>query len=324
MRQLSALERDLRETATLDVPARQAALVAVDDMMKAATRAGSLLSQARAANVAAAGNPNSPAAQNRAALARAAYEQRTTAEVAKFRAAYALLAEMHGQEGVSNTQMISMAESSMAQRPFIAAVKYHGRVRDLMLQASAAAEKALRSIPPLPLDVAPMARVGPESNVAQGKPAELMAQPSYGWRPKKYTELMGNFFPMNYKLAAGSLSGVHGTSLGTQFGTADATVNMPTGESWWNSMQTALGYGVKAAGEAATVEGQKKAEQDPTGAGALQTGGSILSVLSSMLGAGVNDGMSQPYVEPQTDWGSVALVGGGLALGGLLLWKFMK
>lgn len=318
---LTDLEIQLRETDTLDVTARQAALVAVDDMMRSATRSGALLAAARDANVAAASQQNSPAAQNRAALAREAYTQRTNAEVAKYRAAYALLAEMHGQEGVSATQMAQQAQSAMAQRPFVAAAKYHGRVRDLMLQASAAAGKALKSIPPLPYDVAPMPRVGPESNVAQGKPAELMAQPSFGWRPKKYSELMGDFFPLNYKLAAGALSGVHGTSVGSQFGTADATYGQATGASWWTSLQTALGYGVKAAGEAATVEGQKKASEDPSGASALQTGGSVLNVLSSMLGAGVNSGMQRPVYEQPTDWGTVVLVGGGLAVGGFALWK---
>ncbi|TAL42423.1 MAG: hypothetical protein EPN91_08570 [Salinibacterium sp.] len=323
MRNLTTLERQLREDATLDVTARQAALVAVDDMMRAATRAGALLSQARVANVAAATHPNSPAAQNRAALARAAYEERTNAEVAKYRAVYALLAEMHGQEGVGASQMAQQAMDAQAQRPFVAAAKHHGKVRDLMLQASAAAGKALKMVPPLPYDVAPMARIGPEANVAQGHSTELLAQPTFGWRPKKYSELMGDFFPMNYRLAAGALSGVHGVSVGSQFGTADATANMPTGESWWNSLQKAIGYGAKAAGEAATAEGQKKAEQDPTGAGVLQTGGNILNVLSAMLGAGVDQGMQQP-TPAQTDWGSVALVVGGLALGGFALWKLTQ
>lgn len=326
MRELTDLELQLRDSDTLDVPARQAALVAVDNMMRAATRSGALLSLAREANVAAAMDSNSPAAQNRAALAREAYQERTNAEVAKYQAAYALMAEMHGEQGVSAADAIRMAQSAEAQRPFIAAAKYHGKVRDLMLQASAAAERALKMVPPLPYDVAPMARVGPEANVAQGKPAELMAQPTYGWRPKKYSELMGDFFPMNYRLAAGALSGMHGTSVGSQFGTADATQNMPTGESWWNSLQKAIGYGVKAAGEAATVEGQKKAEQDPTGASVLSTGGDVLNVLSAMLGTGVNQGMRQPM--PQQgggpDVGTMVLVGGGLAIGAYAIWKLTQ
>lgn len=326
MRQLTDLELQLRDDPTRDVQARQAALVAVDDMMKAATYSGALLKLARDANVDAATNPNSPAAANRASLAREAYDQRTNAEVAKYRAMYALMAEQHGMESATAAENASMAMSAEQQRPFIASAKYHGKVRDLMLQASAAAGRALKMIPPLPFEVAPMARVGPEENVAAGKPAELLAQPTYGWRPKKYSELMGEFFPMNYRLAAGALSGVRGTSVGSQFGTADATVNMPTGESWWASMQKALGYGIKAAGEAATVEGQKKAGSDPAGGQALQAGGGVLSVLSAMLGAGVNDGMQNPTAVRQQgpDWGAVALVGGGLLVGGLALWKFLK
>ena len=323
-RQLTILEQHLRQSPTLDVTSRQAALVAVDDMMKGATRSGALLAAAQAANVDAASEPNSAAAENRAALAREAYEQRTNAEVAKFRAMYALMAEQHGQQSASAAQNAEMAADAMAQRPFISAASYHGKARDLMLQASAAAGEALRSIPPLPYDVAPMANVGPEDNVARGETGELLAHPSYGWRPKKYSELMGNFFPLNYRLAAGALSGAHGTSINAQFGTADATFNQATGSSWWPAMQRALGFGVKAAGEAATVEGQKKAGSDPAGGQALQAGGSVLNVLSAMLGAGVDQGMQQPAVEQPTDWGTVALVGGVLAAGGYAIWKLTQ
>ena len=60
---------------------------------------------------------------------------------------------------------------------------------------------------------------------------------------------------------------------------------------------------------------------------ALQAGGNVLNVLSAMLGAGVDQGASGgavPVEQSQTDWGTIALVGGGLAVGGFVLWKFMK
>ena len=326
-RQLTELELQLRQNDTVDVPARQIALVAVDDMMRAATRAGALLKAAQEANVAAAVNPASAAAANAASLARSAYEQRTSAEVAKYRAAYALMAEQHGQESATAAENARMAESAMAQRPFISSAKYHGKVRDLMLQASEAAAKALKMVPPLPFDVAPMTPIGPESNVAQGKPTELLASPTFNWRPKKYSELMGEFYPLNYKLAAGALSGMHGVSVGSQFGTADATIGQATGSTWWASLQKALGYGVKAAGEAAASEGQKKAGSDPAGGQALQAGSSILNVLSAMLGVGVDDGMrdgaAAVQVQQGPDWGTIALVGGGVAVGGYVLWKML-
>lgn len=327
-RSLTELEIHLQQANTLDVPARQATLIAVNDMMEAATRSGELLRAAREASVRAAGNSNSPAQQNAASLAREAYTQRTNAEVAKYRAAYAIMAEQNGEESASAAEAAKNATTAKAQGPFISKANYHGKVRDLMMQASAACAQALKSVPPLPFHVAPAPRIGPEDNVARGGSAELMAQPTYGWRPKKYSELMGDFYPTNYKLAAGALSGVHGVSVGSQFGTADATTNMPTGESWWVSLQKALGYGVKTAGEAAAVEGQKVAERNPAGGSALQVGGNVLNALSAMLGVGVGDGMSGKASAGSASTGpsigSVILIGGGVAVGGFLLWKFLK
>lgn len=324
-RKLTELEVQLRQSNTVDVPARQAALRAVDDMMRAATRSGQLLAAAREVTMQAAASGNTAAQMNAMALAQQAYEQRTTAEVAKFRAAYALMAEQNGEAGVGAAEAARSARTAQQQRPFISASKYHGKVRDLMLQASAAAAKALRAIPPLPAHVGPQPRVGPESNVARGASAELLAQPTYGWRPKKYSELMGDFFPLNFQLAAGALSGANGFSLGGQLGTADATANMPTGETFWTQLQKAFGYGVRAAGEAASSEGQKVAGSDPAGGSALQVGGNILNALSAMLGVGVQDGMRRPAAvngeSASTPWGTYALVGGAAIIG---VWAISK
>lgn len=325
-RAMSPLQLQLQTEATLDAPARQAALIAVNNMMSAATRSGSLLAAARQASMAEASGDPSVAKGRAALIAQDAYQSAISAEVAKYRAAYAIMAEEHGNHYVTFARAASQARTAQHKQPLIQKAKFHGKARDIMMQASAATEGALKNVPPLPMHITGQLRTNQQ--VAKGGGEEYLAQPTFGWRPQVYKDLTGNFFPKDIKNAAGALNGALGGigSLGlvgaASLGTVDATQGYPTGNDWWLSLQRSIGFGLDAAGKAALDEGQKKANSDPSTAGALKTGGSIMSVLSNLLTGGVQQGMEQP-VEQSVSWGLVLGVGAVAALGGWLVWKHM-
>lgn len=309
-RTLFPLELQLRTQPTLDQPARSAALTAVNNMMASATRAGELLAQARAENLRAATKP-SVSTGRAAVIAREAYRSRTNAEVAKYRAAYSLMAEEQGNEAVRSQQAANQQTSdSLKYRILTDKANHHAKQRDLMLQAAAATDRAFASVPPLPTHV--------DGAVASAVGHEISAQPTMGWRPRKYTDLMGDFFPVEVRLAAGGLSGTHGGGLGVL---GDGTV-MASSEPWYTSLTKAIGFGVKAAGDAAQQEGAKQGAQDPAAANALQTGGGWVSRLSTLLTGGVNQGQQQsPDTGPSI--GIVILGAGALGAAGYVVWRLI-
>lgn len=326
-RALSPLELQLRTAHTYDVPARQAALIALDNMKGAATRAGVLLTSARKAMMEEmSGNP-SVKKGTAAVIAQQAYDSAMSAEVARYRAAFAILAEEQGNEYTKYSTAAAQTVAAQQKQPLVQKANFHGKQRDLLMQAADATGEALRTLPPLPFNITGQLRTN--QTVAQGGGEEMFAQPSFGWRPKVFTDLTGNFFPADVKRAAGGLQGGLGGigSLGmvgaAALGTADATTGYPTADSWWISLQKAFGYGLDAAGKAAAAEGNKKLNNDPSTAGALQNTGGVLSTLSHLFTGSVNEGMQQPPIQSSVDWGTVVLVGGVAAIGGWLVWHHL-
>jgi hypothetical protein len=248
-----------------------------------------------------------------------------SAEVAKYRAAFFILAESHGHQATTFAEAAAAAQSAVQKQPLVQKADFHAKARNLLMKAADATDAALKVVPPLPYHITGQARTNQQ--VAQGGSEEMLGQPDFGWRPKVFTDLTGNFFPADVKKAAAPLSGGLGGigSLGlvgaASLGTVDVTQgNVTGGDSWWTSLQRAFGYGLDAAGKAAASEGNKVADSNPSTAGALQTGGGILSTLSHLLTGGVQQGMMMP-VQSSVDWGVIAVVGGIAAVGSWLIWK---
>ena len=315
-RALTPFERHLRATPALDIPAREVALQAVDNMMAAATRSGALLEAARVAQADQQRGRPTVAKGRVAVLAQEAYQQRVNAEVAKYRAAFALMAEEHGGHQVVSARRAAAETAQSRQRPvFIQKAQYHANARDSMLRAADAVNGALRTVPPLPDWGAAKVQSVPPG------PVETNAFPMLGWRPKKYNDMMFQFFPAEVRAAAGGLSGTPGTGLGVA---TDAVVG-PT-EPWYNSLLRSIGFGVQAVGKAAADSGAKESGRNPATGGALTTGGNILQSLSTLLTGAMDQGKTQaPEVAPQTvSTGTMILIGAGAIGVGYIGWKLLK
>lgn len=299
----------LKTAPTADPEARNAALVAVDAMMMGASRSAQLLAQAQAATMD--GSVASTVQLQRAAmLANQAYRERTNAEVAKYRAMYAIAAEEAGNKAVSWSNVAQQARDDRAKAVAFEKSKYHTVQRDLMVQAANATANALKAVPPLPL-------VGPQQATQDDmyRPVEAHGRPSFGWRPTLYRELAGSFYPADVRRAAGGLSGMGD-------GTSDQQPPVGT-TSPWDALLHAFGAGVQATGAAAAQEGQKVATSNPSGGAVIGTAGNILAALTSAMGFGAKAGGAGPNAAPATStfpW--VPLVGGiALAGAGLILFK---
>ncbi len=303
-RALTPLERQLRTTKSADMRVRSYALGAVDAMMNDAARAEGLFKQAALEARRSAGS--NIAAGRAAVLAREAYDARTSAEVGKYRSAYALLAEDESTKAEAAKSAAARMTRAKEYKPLIEKVRYHEKRRDLMLAAAKATDKALKRIPPLPADVTKNAATLPSNH-------ELLASPTLGWRPQSFSTLTGNFFPDDVRAAASSLKGLGAVD-------PQATTSAP---AWWGSLQNALGFGVKAAAEAAKGEGEKVATSNPTGGGALTVGGNLLNTLSNMIGgAGGRTGAAPQAESAPIEWAPILAIG-GVAVGGFVLWKMM-
>ena len=277
----------LRTSPTSDVPARDAVLVAVDTMLKGSSRSAELLTRAWDAAKDAALNPT-VRTQRVSTLANAAYTARTNAEVAKYRALYMLVAEESGNRAASWSQVAAQTKNKLTKVAAMDQVDYYRDRRNLMVRAAEATEKALQNVPPLPQ--------------AQTSSDYDMYRP-VGWRP--------NGFVSSPRVTPAGLRGLS---------------QLPLGDTdWWASLRNAFGQGIKATGEAASVEGQKVAGSNPTGGIALNVSGQLLAKLSTMLGPSEQGkGDAAVVVEPSTfPWGlvvsSVAVVVGGVAA-----WKFFE
>ena len=302
---MTNLLHQLRNNATRDLPARNAALEATEAMVKGATRAGALLRQAQAVAQQAAVDPVIKL-QRTSILAEQAYRERTNAEVAKYRALFAMQAET---EGNSMASWDSVARQTVDKRTKAGAVersRYHGKRRSLMMAAANATAAALKSVPPLPM-VGP--QVAPDYDMY--RPVEMAVTPANGWRPRVFSELAGNFFPADIRRAAGGLQGV---------------TQLPLGEtSVWDSFKTAISTGVVATGRSALSEGQKAAGQDPAGGLIIGTGGGLLDSLSRLLGVAEQKGASAAPTPAGTGfpW-TVVAIGGAALVGGFLIYKAVK
>ena len=86
-------------------------------------------------------------------------------------------------------------------------------------------------------------------------------------------------------------------------------------EPWYGALLRSVGYGVQAAGKAASEEGTKAGNAD------LQTGGNIVSSLSAMLTGGMNQPQSTVVADAGIDPALVILTVGAVGVGGYVLWK---
>lgn len=327
---VSDFQRNLQNTPTNDAPARNAAIDAVNRMMHAATRGGSLLAAARDASIKSEQSSFDADKARAASLAQEGYQSLMSAEVARYRAAFFLMAEQHGNQAMSFKQAAAATTTAQQKAPLIAQAKTHDVARDILMQAAASTAKALQNVPPLPAHVTGQLRTN--QVVASGGGEELMGQPTYGWRPKVFTDLTGNFFPQDVKRAAGALQGQMGGigSLGMlgasqlgALGDDQTPQTTPTASNWFNSLMASVGYGLQAVGQGASDAGNQTAQQNPTTGGALQVGGGVLTTLSHLFTSGVNTGMQQPAPADYT-WLTVLAVVGLVGAGGYILWKEIK
>lgn len=300
--------KTIRTSATHDTEARKAALTAVDDMMRGASRSADLLSQAQAATVNGMYSPQ-VGLQRASMLANQAYRERTNAEVAKYRAMFALAAEDAGNKSVSWGTVAARAQDARTHAAAIEKSNYHRVQRDLMVDAANATANALKAVPPLPL-------VGPQLDTQDDmyRAVETPSKPSWGWRPKLYRELMGSFYPADVRRAAGGLQGMGDGRFGDTSAPSDA----------WDALLNAFGHGVQATGEAAAQEGNKVAASNPSGGAIIGTAGNILAALTRMMGIKGNAATNQPAsTDSPFPW--IPVVGGVAALGvGYILFKHFK
>ena len=303
------LVKQLQKTPTADPAARQAAVLAINSMMRGATRAGALLEQAKQAAISAAINKSSVDLQRAQQAAQEAYKQRTNAEVAKYRAAYALMAENEAGQAVSMAQAAASAKDAASQRILIQKSNYHAARRDLMVQAANATSKALKQIPPLDPTIAP-APQQERAGEQMYRRADAQARPSFNWRPSAYRAVVGNLYPADVKRAAGALVGL-----------GDDTVNSSTGSSFLTALEASVSKGVAAAGAAAAQQGNAISGSNPTGGLALAGGGNLLTALSSILGTSQATGAAA-----STGTGSsmlpVVLGLGAIGVGVFVVYKF--
>lgn len=303
----SPAERFISQLAarpTKDPGAKQALLSALRQANDGATTSGALLKAAADANIKFARTQSNVDLARRAVLAKAAYRARTSAEVARYRATYAMLAEQAGTEATTAAELANTAQDANQKRVFVEKSRAANARRNVLMDAAAATEKALKAIPPLPEAIEQGA---PES--ADASPVIQVAQSSLGWRPPEYVKRASAFFPAPVRRAAGALGDVNPTPA-------------PANE-WWQSLLRVVGQGVSAAGQAAQREGQAVANTDARTAAGLSTASGWLTFVGGLLGGGQAAGAtgSGPVVvqeqgSPLTDY--IIPVAAGLGILGLI------
>lgn len=185
----------------MDIEARQLALQYLDRSKRAETQSAALLKEARKVNMAASQRPSDALLSRRAVLARDAYNARMNAEVGRTMAAYALLAEREGTKAVSAQEAMRRVKDAKQKDVLVEEAKGGQIRRNIMLQAAAAAEKALQYAPGLPKNI-----VGNRTESAGAAQATVGASGIF--RPKKYTTVQGSFFPEDIRAAASSFKGM--------------------------------------------------------------------------------------------------------------------
>lgn len=241
----------------MDVEARQLALQYLDRSRKAQTASKNLLVAARKANMAAGLNPTNANTARRAVLARDAYNARMNAEAGVTMAAYALLAEREGTRAITAQQALQRTQDARQRSVLVETAKGAQLRRNIMLQASQAAAKALDTAPGLPASI-----VGNVKEAASATQVTPGAKSTY--RPDRFKAIANSFFPDDIRAAASSLKGLDCAS-------CDA--------AWEQKALAAIETDAAAVRSAAQERASKVASQEPGAAALAQEAEGLIAQL---------------------------------------------
>lgn len=172
------------------VEARQLSLRFFEAAKRGETLSRSLLQEASKETVRAPGS-------RAAVLAQRAYDERMSAEVSRFTAAFALVAHDLGQQARSARSVAEQVKDMTQRRVTLERVRNTERHADAMLEAARAMTKATEHLPGIGLPKPPSAH-------------QVTVGTSAAFRPASFLDRFAHFFPSDIRAAASSLSGVPG------------------------------------------------------------------------------------------------------------------
>jgi len=264
----------------MDIEARQLALTQLNRAKQGDSKARESLKLAREANAEFAANRSSAALGRRSVLAQEAYKARQNAEVGRVRAAYALLAAREGAAALTAQQTIAQVTNAQQREVLVTQSKNAQLRRNIMLQASHAAEKAFDAAPPLPGTIGGAERSGGQVTVGLTE----------NYRPPSYVKHAGSFFPLDVRAAAGALRGL---------GEAPS--------SWCEGTEAAIDAGAQAVADRANELATAVTQQEPGAANMSVQAQGLVAQLRSQHGRESVNGIP---------WLHIAI---GLAVGGVLM-----
>lgn len=269
----------------LDVEARQLGLWHLENARRGESESAKLLSAAVEANMEFARTQSDAAKARRALLARRAYETRINAELGRTMAAYALLAEREGTKALSAREAMQRAEAAKRREVLVEEAKGGQMRRNIMLQAAKAAARALDAAPGLPASV-----VGavPSANQATVGLTET-------FRPPKYIERAGAFFPLDVRAAAGTLQG------------------LAQGDEWVQQLTSSISNDAAEVVKRAHEYAAEVASQEPGAAALAEEAKSLTDTLKARYAAEAKGTAGFPWLH---------VVGGSAIL--YILWKVLR
>ena len=180
-----------------DTEARAFVLDAYSVATAGETESTKLMRAATEANRDFALNQSDAAAARRAVLAKQAYNARMNSEVAKVRAAYALLAAEEGEKAISAEAMMNRVD--LARRGQLLKDTQRARARrNVLIQAMQSTDKVFASMPGLPSQYTGLPPSGTQATVGS---TQTFRDPAFLTRASA-------FFPADIRAAAGALNGV--------------------------------------------------------------------------------------------------------------------
>lgn len=241
----------------MNVNARQLSIEALDAAKRGATESRVLREQALAANRAFIAKPNSVNAGRRAMLAAKAFDTRMNAEVARVRAAYALLAASEQDKLASAQQVLAQVKKAEDKQVLVRNSKFSSMRVNAMVQAMNATDEALRTKPQLPAHMSMRPPSAQQVNIGM----------SQTFRSSAELERMSQFFPSDIRAAAASLSGVS---------------DVVDGNQWLDAFDRALREGAESVSGAARLAARRAANVDPSSAALSQQAEAIASSLAGL------------------------------------------